>query len=143
MKHESIVVVYDSCQAIAEEIADKLGAETISVQSVNTRHLENSQSFVLAIEFFNGQGTKAGHLGDCQLTPHWQYACQTFRGANLAGKTFAVFVALGNRQDHGAAAEAFCDELRKSGAHVVGELAYVSSPQWVTDNWVCIVSPSL
>ena len=27
MKHESIVVVYDSCQAIAEEIADKLGAE--------------------------------------------------------------------------------------------------------------------
>ena len=35
MKHESIVVVYDSGQAIAEEIADKLGAETISVQSVN------------------------------------------------------------------------------------------------------------
>ena len=35
MKHESIVVVYDSCQAIAEEIADKLGAETVSVQSVN------------------------------------------------------------------------------------------------------------
>jgi hypothetical protein len=29
MKHESIVVVYDSCQAIAEEIADKLGAETV------------------------------------------------------------------------------------------------------------------
>ena len=28
MKHESIVVVYDSCQAIAEEIANKLGAET-------------------------------------------------------------------------------------------------------------------
>ena len=34
MKHESIVVVYDSCQAIAEEIADKLGAETVSVQSM-------------------------------------------------------------------------------------------------------------
>ena len=32
MKHESIVVVYDSCQAIAEEITDKLGAETVSVQ---------------------------------------------------------------------------------------------------------------
>ena len=31
MKHESIVVVYDSCLAIAEEIADKLGAETVSV----------------------------------------------------------------------------------------------------------------
>ena len=58
MKHESIVVVYDSSlhgqsdplgddmkrlpeqerssgQAIAEEIADKLGAETVSVQSMN------------------------------------------------------------------------------------------------------------
>jgi len=41
MKHESIVVVYDSCQAIAEEIADKLGAETISVQSINNRQIEN------------------------------------------------------------------------------------------------------
>ena len=44
MKHESIVVVYDSCQAIAEEIADKLGAETVSVQSMNVRQIENSQS---------------------------------------------------------------------------------------------------
>ena len=35
MKHESIVVVYDSGQAIAEEIADKLGAETVSVLSMN------------------------------------------------------------------------------------------------------------
>ena len=46
MKHESIVVVYDSSlhwqsdqrssgQAIAEEIADKLGAETVSVLSMN------------------------------------------------------------------------------------------------------------
>lgn len=41
MKHESIVVVYDSCQAIAEEIADKLGAETISVQCMNVRQVEN------------------------------------------------------------------------------------------------------
>ena len=49
MKHESIVVVYDSCQALAEEIADKLGAETVSVQSMNVRQIENSQSLVLAV----------------------------------------------------------------------------------------------
>ena len=49
MKHESIVVVYDSCQAIAEEIADKLGAETVSVQSISVRQIENSQSLVLAV----------------------------------------------------------------------------------------------
>ena len=63
MKHESIVVVYDSCQAIAEEIADKLGAETVSVQSMNVRQIENSQSFVLAVEFQDGGN----------LSPHWQY----------------------------------------------------------------------
>ena len=51
MKHESIVVVYDSCQAVAEEIADKLGAETVSVQSLNNRQIENCQSLVLAVEF--------------------------------------------------------------------------------------------
>ena len=45
MKHESIIVVYDSCQAIAEEIADKLGAETVSVQSINNRQIENCQSY--------------------------------------------------------------------------------------------------
>ena len=133
MKHESIVVVYDSCQAIAEEIADKLGAETVSVQSMNTRHIGNSQSFVLAVEF----------QADGQLTPHWQYACQTFRSASLSGKNVAVFVALGNGQDHGAAAETFCNELRMGGAHIVGELSYVGSSQWNTDNWVCIVSPNL
>ncbi len=49
MKHESIVVVYDSCQAIAEEIADKLGAEILSVQSINVRQIENSQSLVLSV----------------------------------------------------------------------------------------------
>ena len=70
MKHESIVV-YDSCQAIAEEIADKLGAETISVQSMNVRQIENSQSLVLAVEFQDGGN----------LPPHWQYASQMLRRA--------------------------------------------------------------
>ncbi len=133
MKHESIVVVYDSCQAIAEEIADKLGAETVSVQSVNARHIGNSQSFVLAVEF----------QPDGHLTPHWQYACQTFRSVSLSGKNIAVFVALGNCHDHAVSADFFCSELRKKGAHLVGDLPYVDSPQWNTDNWVCMLSPNL
>ena len=133
MKHESIVVVYDSCQAIAEEIADKLGAETVSVQSMNARHLVNSQSIVLAVEFQAG-----GHL-----TPHWQYACQTFRGTSLSGKTFAIFIALGNKEDDETATRTFCNEIRKSGAHIVGDQLYVGTPQWNLDNWVCTVSPNL
>ena len=133
MRHESIVVVYDSCQAIAEEIADKLGAETVSVQSMNSRQVENSQSLVLAVEF-----QKAG-----QLTPHWMYAYVTLRGVSLKGKNIAVFVALGNKHDDEQVAKDFCNGLKESGAHIIGELSYLDSPQWNTDNWVCIVSPNM
>ena len=132
MKHESIIVVYDSCQALAEEIADLLGAESISVQSVNNRHVENSRSFVLAVEY----------QADGQLTPHWQYAFQTFCRTDLSGKNFALFVALGNIQDHDTGME-LCEELQKGGAHIVGDLPNASFPSWNLDNWVCSISPNL
>ena len=144
MKHESIVVVYDSCQAIAEEIADKLGAETISVQSMNVRQIENSQSLVLAVEF----------QADGLLSPHWQYASQMFRGASLSGKKLAVMVALGNRHDNGIYADAFCRELRENGAHIVGDYLYTDAPTCnlnrstsgccnALENWICAISPNL
>ena len=133
MKHESIVVVYDSCQAIAEEIADKLGAETVSVQSMNIRQIENCQSLVLAVEF----------QADGPLSPHWQYACQIFRGASLSGKNVAVMVALGNSQDNGIYADAFNRELRLNGAHIIGEQLYSGASGWNLDNWVCAISPNL
>ena len=133
MKHESIIVVYDSCQAIAEEIADKLGAETVSVQSMTNRHVENSQSIVLAIEFqTNGM-----------LTPHWQYAFLTLREVNLKGKNVAVFVAFGNKHDDGLVAKEFCDGLKENGAHIVGEQFYVNTHEQSLDNWICAISPNL
>lgn len=132
MKHESIIVVYDSCQAIAEEIADMLGAETVSVQSVNNRYVENSHSFVLAVEY----------QADGHLTPHWQYACQTFNNANLSGKNFAIFVVQGEVQDHSATNE-LCDALKQSHANIVGKQPNANSPEWNLDNWVCSVSPNL
>ena len=133
MKHESIVVVYDSCQAVAEEIADKLGAETVSVQSMNVRQIENSQSFVLAVEFQDGG----------ILSPHWQYASQMFRGASLNGKNLAVMVSHGNRSDNGIYADAFCRELRENGAHIVGDYLYTDSPNCNLNNWICAISPNL
>jgi flavodoxin len=133
MKHESIVVVYDSCQAIAEEIADKLGAETVSVQSMNVRQIENSQSFVLAVEFQDGGN----------LSPHWQYVSQMFRGASLSGKNLAVMVALGNRHDNGIYADAFCRGLKENGAHIVGDYLYADSPKCNLNNWICAISPNL
>ena len=133
MKHESIVVVYDSCQAIAEEIADKLGAETVCVQNLNSRQVDNCQSIVLAVEFQT----------DGPLSPHWQYASQILRGASLRGKNVAVMVALGNSLDNGIYAEAFNSELRQSGAHIVGDQPYAGSSSWNLDNWVCAISPNL
>ena len=133
MKHESIVVVYDSCLAIAEEIAGKLGAETVSVQSMNNRQIENSQSFVLAVEF-----QSAG-----QLTPHWLYAFLNLHAVSLKGKRIAVFVTLGNKHDDDHVAKEFCDKLKENGAHIVGELQYAGTPEWNLDNWVCAVSPNL
>ena len=133
MKHESIVVVYDSGQAIAEQIADKLGAESVSVQSLNSRLIENSRSLVLATEF----------LADGLLTPHWQYACQLFRGVGLSGKSLAVLVTLGNKRDNGIYVDAFCNELRENGAHLVGDRLYADSPGCNLDDWVCSVSPNL
>ena len=130
MKHESIIVVYDSCQAIAEEIAEMLGAETISVQSVNNRHVENGHSFVLPVEYQD----------DGHLTPHWQYAVQTFNRANLCGKNFAVFVALGDTKDQGVCKK-LCDELRQGEAHIIGDQPNAGSPGWNLDNWVSSISP--
>ena len=132
MKHESIVV-YDSCQAIAEEIADKLGAETVSVQSMYIRQIENSQSLILAVEF----------QASGPLSPHWQYASQLFRGASLSGKNVAVMVALGNSRDNGIYAEAFNSELRRNGAHIVGDRLYACTSRENLDNWVCAISPNL
>ena len=133
MKHESIVVVYDSCQAIAEEIADKLGAENVSVQSMNVRQVENSQSLVHAVVCQDGGN----------LSPHWQSASQMFRGASLSGKNLAVMVALGNRHDNGIYADAFCRGLKENGAHIVGDYLYADSPKCNLNNWICAISPNL
>ena len=133
MIHESIIVIYDSCQAMAEEIAGKLGAETASVQSVNARLVANSNSFILAVEF----------MTDGSLTPHWQYACQTFSNVNLTGKRFAMFGATGNEHDDATTVRSVCLGLKECGARIVGEQQYVSSPNWNTDNWISSISPNL
>jgi flavodoxin len=133
MKHESIVVVYDSGQAIAEEIADKLGAETISVQSVNNRQIENCQSLVLAVEF----------QSDGFLTPHWQYVYLLLSEVNLSGKNIAVVVAQGNKRDSGTITKEFCDRLRGKGAHIIGDQLYTGISGRNLENWICAISPNL
>ena len=79
---------------------------------------------------------------DGQLTPSWQYARQLLQQEDLNGKAFAEYVALGTWQEY-AAADEFCDMLKRHGAHVVSDIQYVASPQWNTDYWIGTVSPSI
>lgn len=132
MRRESIIVVYGSNQAIAEEIADKLGAETLSVEHLSRRTIENSRSMILGIDLHT----------DGQLTASWQYAHQLLQQEDLSGKAFAEYVALGTWQENGAADE-FRDMLKRHGAHVVSDIRYVGSPQWNTDYWIGTVSPNM
>ena len=132
MRKESIIVVYGSNQAIAEEIAEKLGAETLSVEHLSRRNIENSRSMILGIDL-HPEG---------QLTPSWQYARQLLQQEDLSGKAFAEYVALGTWHEY-AAADEFCDMLKKQGAHVVSDIQYVASPQWNTEYWIGTVSPNI
>ena len=143
MKHESIVVVHDSCQAIAEEIADKLGAETVSVQSMNVRQIENSQSLVLAVEFQDGGN----------LSPHWQYASQMFRGASLSGKNLAVMVALRIGTTTASMPMPSAANSRRTGRTLLATIIYAdsfqvqsitgSAPSRLTYKTITIMSTSL
>lgn len=132
MRKESIIVIYGSNQDTAEEIADKLGAETLSVEHLSHRTIENSRSMILGIDL----------QLDGQLTPSWQYAHQLLQQEDLSGKAIAMYVALGTRQEY-SAAEDFCKMLKEHGAHVVSNVQYVATPQWNTDYWISMVSPSV
>ena len=88
------------------------------------------------------------------LSPHWQYAIQMFRGASLSGKNLAVMVAHGNRGDNSIYTDAFCRELRENGAHIVGDYLYTDAPTCnlnrsisgrsnTLENWICAISPNL
>ena len=110
-----------------------MGAETISVQSVNNRQIENCQSLVLAVEF----------QSDGFLTPHWQYVYLLLSEVNLSGKNIAVVVAQGNKRDSGTITKEFCDRLRGKGAHIIGDQLYTGISGRNLENWICAISPNL
>ena len=133
MRHESIFVVYDSCQATAEEIADKLGAEPVSVQVLNSRMMESARNFVLCITLD----------GDGQIPIPWLNVWQMFSKKNNQGKGVAMLVFNGENTKGNWVVENFCKDLRKSGAHMIGEVFYADSDQWSRDCWIAGISPNL
>ena len=146
MRHESISVIYDSSLAIADEIADKLGAQALSVQSLTQRSIESCYSFILGIEFMSGD----------DLTPHWLYGFQMLLSQNLKGKVFAVYVASGNHREY-VVVKGICDMLKERGARIISDILYVDSSQGKTtvstdrpmvstnrlDEWIGTISPNI
>ena len=133
MRHESIFVVYDSCQATAEEIADMLGAEPVSVQVLNARMMESARNFVFCITL----------EGDGQIPIPWLYVWQMFLKNNNQGKGFAMLVFNGENTKDNWIVENICKDLRKSGAHMIGEVFYADSDPWSRDCWIAGISPNL
>lgn len=131
MRTESIIVVYESNPSLAEEIAYRLGAMTMSVRELNHHNIKNSKSMILGIDL----------TSDGQLTPSWEDALQILRRENLEGKVFAEYVALGNEQDHDV--EDISNMLREQGARVISNVQYAVSPQWNIDSWTGMLSPSM
>lgn len=133
MRHESIFVVYDSCQATAEEIAYKLGAEPVSVQVLNPRMMESARNFVLCITL----------EGDGQIPIPWLYIWQIFLKNNNQGKGVAMLVFNGENTKDNWIVENFCKDLRRSGVHMIGEVYYADSDPWSRDCWIAGISPNL
>ena len=132
MRKESILVVYDSCQATAEEISNKLGAEPVSVQVLNPRMLESARNFVLCITL----------EGDGQIPILWLYEWQTLLYNNINSKGIAILVNSAGSVNSWVV-DNLCEDLRKNGAHIVVQVFYTGSKQWSLDDWIASISPNL
>ncbi|SFW19112.1 flavodoxin I [Prevotellaceae bacterium HUN156] len=79
------IVIYGSstgtCEAIAEKIAQKLGCEVMNVQGLSADVVNNHQNLIL--------GTSTWGAGELQ--DDWYDGLKVLQGAELSGKTFALF----------------------------------------------------
>jgi flavodoxin I len=111
------IVVFGSstgtCEAIAEKIAQKLGCEAIDVQNLTADVVNNNQNLIL--------GTSTWGAGELQ--DDWYDGLKVLQGANLSGKTIALF-GCGDCESYGdtfvgGIGELF-NALKTSGATFVG-----------------------
>ena len=114
------VVVYGSstgtCEGIANKIGEKLGAEVINVTDMSADTLSGSDNILI--------GTSTWGAGELQ--DDWYDGVETIKGANLAGKTVAVF----GCGDSSSYSDTFCGAMielynaaKEAGATLVGEVA--------------------
>lgn len=110
------VVIYGSstgtCQAIAETIAQKLGAQAVDVANLNDSLLAENDNLLL--------GTSTWGAGELQ--DDWYDGVKTLQAADLKGKTVALF-GCGDAESY---PDTFCGAMReiydaavKAGANVL------------------------
>lgn len=113
------VVVFGSstgtCEAIAEKIGAKIGAEVVNVQDL-TDEVLSADNILL--------GTSTWGAGELQ--DDWYDGIGIVKGADLSGKTVAIF-GCGDSASYG---DTFCgamkelyDAAKAAGANVVGEVS--------------------
>ncbi len=114
------IVVYGSstgtCEAIAEKIAQKIGCEAINVQDLTAEVVESNQNLIL--------GTSTWGAGELQ--DDWYDGLKVLQGADLAGKTIALF-GCGDCESYsdtfvGGIGELY-DGIKSSGARFVGAVS--------------------
>ena len=113
------VVVFGSstgtCEAIAEKIGAKIGAEVVNVQDLPDEVL-SADNILL--------GTSTWGAGELQ--DDWYDGIGIIKGADLSGKTVAIF-GCGDSASYG---DTFCgamkelyDDAKAAGANVIGEVS--------------------
>ena len=119
-KMKKTIVVFGSstgtCEAIAEKIAARLGAEVINVQDFNADVIAANENLIL--------GTSTWGAGELQ--DDWYDGVATLKSADLTGKTIALF-GCGDCESYsdtfvGGLAEIY-DAVKDKGAQLVGAVA--------------------
>jgi flavodoxin I len=113
------VVIFGSstgtCEGIAEKIGARLGAEVVNVQDLNDDVLAADNLLL---------GTSTWGAGELQ--DDWYDGVDTIKGADLSGKTVAIF----GCGDSASYSDTFCgamkelyDAAKEAGANVIGEVS--------------------
>lgn len=113
------IVIYGSstgtCQSIAEKIASKLKVEAIDVQTLDAGVVDSYDNLII--------GTSTWGAGELQ--DDWYDGLKLLQGANLSGKTFAIF-GCGDCESYGdtfvSAMGELYNGLKGSGAAFIGRV---------------------
>lgn len=113
------IVVFGSstgtCESIAGKIAERIGAEAISVIDLTNDVITENDNLLI--------GTSTWGVGELQ--DDWYDGVETLKGADLSGKVVAVF-GCGDSVSYGdtfcAAMKELYDAAKDAGATVVGEV---------------------